>query len=367
MKIIISGGGTGGHIFPAIAIANALKRKLNDCEILFVGANGRMEMMLVPKAGYAIEGLTVAGFQRKISLKNIFRNLIFPFKLLISLAKAKRIIRKFKPDIAIGVGGYASGPIMRIATRKNIPTLIQEQNSYPGITNKILSHQVDKICVAYENMDKFFPSEKVVLTGNPIRQDIQHLEGKRDEAAKYFALDGNKKTVLVIGGSLGARAINEAMRTNLEKLQNEGWQILWQTGKNFDTTKINTSIENKLSTKILPFIDKMDLAYSIADVIVSRAGAISISELSVVGKPCILVPSPNVAEDHQTKNAMALVSKKAAAMLTDNEIQDNLYPALMGINNNKDIQNELSNNLKQLVISDADDRIADVAIGLAVK
>lgn len=367
MKIIISGGGTGGHIFPAIAIANALKRKLDGCEIRFVGAKGRMEMKLVPNAGYTIEGLTVAGFQRKISLKNIFRNLIFPFKFLISLAKAKRIIRKFKPDIAIGVGGYASAPVMRIATRKNIPTLIQEQNSYPGVTNKILSHQVDKICVAYENMDKFFPLEKIVFTGNPIRQDIQNLEGKRDEAAKYFGLDGNKKTLLVIGGSLGARAINEAMLANLEKLQNEGLQILWQTGKNFDETNICTDVARNVSVKIFNFIDKMDLAYSIADVIVSRAGAISISELCVVGKPCILVPSPNVAEDHQTKNAMALVNKNAAVMLTDYETKDNLYSALMGIITNEDIQNELSNNLKQLAISDADNRIADVAIGLAVK
>jgi UDP-N-acetylglucosamine--N-acetylmuramyl-(pentapeptide) pyrophosphoryl-undecaprenol N-acetylglucosamine transferase len=281
----------------------------------------------------------------------------------MSLAKAKSIIRKFKPDIAIGVGGYASGPVMKIATRRNIPTLIQEQNSYPGVTNKILSHKVDKICVAYRDMDKFFPSEKIVLTGNPIRQDIQNLEGKHDEAAKYFGLDSTKKTLLVIGGSLGAKAINGAMLANVEKLQNEELQIIWQTGKNFDT-----SVFKPISTtKVMTFIDKMDLAYSIADVIVSRAGAISISELCVVGKPCILVPSPNVAEDHQTKNAMALVSKNAAVMLTDNEIKNKLYSVLMDMIGNEEVQNELSSNLKQLAISDADSRIADTAISLVVK
>ena len=371
MKIIISGGGTGGHIFPAIAIANAIKAKHPEAEILFVGANGRMEMEKVPAAGYRIEGLNIAGFQRRLTWKN----LTFPFKLWKSLQRAKKIIKEFKPDVVIGVGGYASGPTLQMATKLGIPCLVQEQNSYPGITNKILSKKVQKICVAYDGMEKFFPSEKIVFTGNPIRQDISDLANKRDEATKYFGIDPTKKTLLVIGGSLGARTINESLSAMLSG-QHRGkaldLQVIWQTGKNFVEFRdfveaLDGGRRSQRFTKhhITQFITRMDLAYSLADFIVSRAGALSISELCVVGKPAILIPSPNVSEDHQTKNAMALVNKNAALLIRDNETVEKLLPYTIELINNEDKIKELQKNILEFAKPDADVVIAGQVLGLA--
>ncbi|MBC7864832.1 MAG: undecaprenyldiphospho-muramoylpentapeptide beta-N-acetylglucosaminyltransferase [Bacteroidia bacterium] len=304
LKVIISGGGTGGHIFPAVAIANQVKKIVPNAEILFVGALGRMEMEKVPAAGYKIIGLNIAGLQRKLTLSNFS----FPFKLISSMIKAKKIIKEFAPDIAVGTGGYASGPTLKAACNKGIPALIQEQNSYPGITNKILSKKVNKICVAYEGMEKFFPKEKIILTGNPVRMDIENTRTKKEEGLKFFGLQPGKKTLLIIGGSLGARTINQSIGAGINKFAEAGIQVLWQTGKNyFETAKQQTSHLKEKGIFAFDFITKMDFAYAVADCVVSRAGASSVSELCIVKMPCILVPSPNVAEDHQTKNAMALV------------------------------------------------------------
>ena len=391
MRVIISGGGTGGHIFPAIAIANALKSKVPDMDILFIGAKGRMEMEKVPAAGYRIEGLTVSGFQRRLTLKN----LSFPFKLLASLLKARAIISKFKPDLVIGVGGYASGPTLRMATSKKIPSLIQEQNSFPGITNRLLGSRVQKICVAYEGMDAYFPKEKIVMTGNPIRRDVIDLAGKEDEAMAYFGLVPGKKTLLVIGGSLGAGTINQAIlkfvQTLQAKLNTPDIQILWQTGKYyFDTIATHfpeqafrkpgsaspgqvhsSTISNLQSGKpnvvILPFIDRMDLAYAAADIIVSRAGAIAISELCVVGKPVILVPSPNVAEDHQTKNARALVNHNSAVMVPDKMAMESLGKTIVDLFDNQALRFKLGANIATLGVSNAADTIAEVALSMIGK
>lgn len=362
IKVIISGGGSGGHMFPAIAIANALKKKAKDIDILFVGAKGRIEMEKVPAAGYKIEGLWISGFQRRLTIKNI----LFPVKLFCSMIRAQDIINKFKPDIVIGVGGYASGPMLKAATKKGIPTLIQEQNSYPGITNRLLAKKVDKICVAYDNLGKFFPKEKICITGNPIRQDITNLLDKREEGLKHFGLSGDRKIILVIGGSLGARTINESIHKFLTMLYENGLQLLWQTGKHYYITAkefVNQlGIRNeKLGIKVFEFINKMDYAYSVADMIVSRAGAIAISELCVVGKPVILIPSPNVAEDHQTKNAMALVDKKAALMIKDAEAGEVLGRKILELIKNKMMMDELSANISKLAIKDAADHIADEA------
>jgi UDP-N-acetylglucosamine--N-acetylmuramyl-(pentapeptide) pyrophosphoryl-undecaprenol N-acetylglucosamine transferase len=383
MKIIISGGGTGGHIFPAIAIANAVKARHPEADILFVGANGRMEMEKVPAAGYRIEGLTIAGFQRRLTWKN----LTFPFKLLKSLQRAKKIIQDFKPDVVVGVGGYASGPTLRVASKLGIPCLIQEQNSYPGMTNKLLSKNVQKICVAYDGMEKFFPSEKIVFTGNPIRQDISDLANKRDEAEQYFNFShkaddsviaradarsnpdcfaslamtetqATKKTLLVIGGSLGARTINESLFAMLPELAKTDLQVIWQTGKSFDTTTVDT--KQFPNVHITQFISRMDLAYSLADFIVSRAGALSVSELCVVGKPAILIPSPNVSEDHQTKNAMALVSQNAALLVTDKEAKTSLFSVISDLLSNTELQTTLSQNILKLAKTDAANHIADI-------
>ncbi|MCL2682277.1 MAG: undecaprenyldiphospho-muramoylpentapeptide beta-N-acetylglucosaminyltransferase [Bacteroidales bacterium] len=361
MKVIISGGGTGGHIFPAIAIANAIKAKHSEAEILFVGANGRMEMEKVPAAGYRIEGLNIAGFQRRLTWKN----LTFPFKLWKSLQRAKKIIREFNPDVAIGVGGYASGPTLQMATKLRIPCLIQEQNSYPGITNKILSKNVQKICVAYEGMDKFFASEKIVFTGNPIRQDISDLSNKYDEAQQYFNFSNRRgevhprpKTLLVIGGSLGARTINESLSAMLPELAKTDLQVIWQTGKNFDISSVDTKQFPNIHT--MQFITRMDLAYSIADFIVSRAGALSISELCVVGKPAILIPSPNVSEDHQTKNAMALVNQNAALFVADKDAKTLLFSTITKLVNDLELQQNLSQNILKLAKTDAAKQIADI-------
>ncbi|MCX6252240.1 MAG: undecaprenyldiphospho-muramoylpentapeptide beta-N-acetylglucosaminyltransferase [Bacteroidetes bacterium] len=362
VKVIISGGGTGGHIFPAIAIANAIKAKVSDAEILFVGAQGRMEMEKVPAAGYPIKGLWISGLQRRLTWKNM----TFPFKVIASLIKASNIISSFKPDIVIGVGGYASGPILRIAVRNKIPTLIQEQNSYPGITNKMLGMRVNRICVAYEGMDKFFPAKKILLTGNPVRRDILSSADKKEESIAHFGLKPDKKTILVIGGSLGAGKVNESILKCIhENLTGEGVQVIWQTGKfYFDRITEDTTITNNPDVHVLPFIESMALAFAAADIVISRAGAIAISELCIVGKPVILIPSPNVAEDHQTKNAQALERKKAAIMLKDKDAVNQLFPTLSRLIKDESLQVSMHQNIIKLAIPDAADKIADEVIKL---
>jgi len=364
-KILISGGGTGGHIFPAIAIANALKRKLQNPDILFVGAKGRMEMDKVPAAGYPIKGLWISGLQRKLSLKN----LAFPFKLISSLIKAGTIIRKFKPDVVIGVGGYASGPTLRVAAMKKIPCLIQEQNSFPGITNRLLALKVNTICTAYDLMDRFFPSSKIVKTGNPIRQDVIKTDGKREEAAKFFGLTAEKTTIFIVGGSQGARAINHAIEKILPEFVKRDIQLLWQTGTSYLHTA-NESI-NKLKhdnlIKAVDFINKMDLAYAMADIVISRAGAIAISELCAVRKAVIFIPLPSAAENHQLKNAEALVEKKAALLIPENEISLRLLSTLFNLINNKEQQKLLSENIAKMATLDADEKIAGEIIKLISK
>lgn len=315
-RILISGGGTGGHIYPAIAIANAWKEKYPDSEILFVGALGKMEMQKVPEAGYQIQGLPVAGLQRSLTLDN----LSFPIKLLKSIRQASKIVKEFNPHAVVGVGGYASGPVLFAAQRKNIPTLVQEQNSYAGLTNKILAKKANKICVAYPAMDKFFPADRIAYTGNPVRKDILNLDGKKEIALSHFGLESGKKTLLVLGGSLGARTLNQAVLKDMKALNEEGYQVLWQSGKFYFKEMLEKTENSGLKhIHLREFIREMDLAYAAADVIVSRAGALSVSELSLVGKPVIFIPSPNVAEDHQTKNAMAFVSHNAAWILKDGE------------------------------------------------
>jgi UDP-N-acetylglucosamine--N-acetylmuramyl-(pentapeptide) pyrophosphoryl-undecaprenol N-acetylglucosamine transferase len=360
-RIIISGGGTGGHIFPAIAIADALKANEPGMEILFIGAKGRMEMEKVPDAGYQIKGLWISGLQRRITLKN----LAFPFKVIFSLVMADRIIARFKPDVVIGVGGYASGPTLRTAIIRKIPTLIQEQNSFPGITNKMLSKKVDKICVAYDGMEKFFPSGKIILTGNPVRKDILS-QGNRTEALEHFNLDKKKKTVLIIGGSLGAGTINNSVLQYLDQQTGEEpIQLLWQTGKHyFDHIKSNPKTLSREDVFIYSFIDRMDMAYAAADIIISRAGAIAISELCVVGKPVILIPSPNVAEDHQTKNAETLVRKSAALMLKDKDSVDNLFTLVKKLAADGGLQNELSRNIRAMALPGAASVIAEETLKL---
>jgi UDP-N-acetylglucosamine--N-acetylmuramyl-(pentapeptide) pyrophosphoryl-undecaprenol N-acetylglucosamine transferase len=318
---LISGGGTGGHIYPAIAIANTWKEKYPSSEILFVGALGKMEMQKVPEAGYNIKGLPVAGLQRSLSLQN----LSFPFKLLKSLRMASKIVSEFNPHVVIGVGGYASGPVLFAAQRKNIPTLLQEQNSYAGLTNKILARKASKICVAYPEMEKFFPASKIKYTGNPVRKDILQLAGKKEKALAHFGLDTSRKTLLILGGSLGARTLNQAMLKDMEAFDRDGYQVLWQSGKYyFQEMLTKTNEAGLMHIHLKEFIREMDLAYAAADIIVSRAGALSVSELSLVGKPVIFIPSPNVAEDHQTKNAQAFVNQKAAWLLKDSEAVGNL-------------------------------------------
>ncbi|NVN96183.1 MAG: undecaprenyldiphospho-muramoylpentapeptide beta-N-acetylglucosaminyltransferase [Bacteroidetes bacterium] len=364
MKIIISGGGTGGHIYPAIAIANALKQKIEDVDILFIGAKDRMEMEKVPIAGYKIKGLWISGLQRRIT----FKNLLFPIKVISSLFQARKIIDNFKPDVVVGVGGYASGPTLRAATYKGIPTLIQEQNSFPGITNKMLAAKVTKICVAYDGMEKFFPKDKIILTGNPVRQNIIDITITREQAADFFGNDAAKKTVLVIGGSLGARTINETIEKMVQKFVDTDVQLIWQTGKYyFSKAQLTTSRFKKEGIKSYDFINQMDYAYAAADVIISRAGAIAISELCIVGKPVILIPSPNVAEDHQTKNAMALVNRNAAILVRDIDAEANLSENLFNLLSNNDLQKNLSTNIKEMAYLDATQKIADVVIEIANK
>lgn len=355
-RVMISGGGTGGHIFPAIAIANVIRAKNPEVEILFVGAEGKMEMEKVPKAGYEIVGLPIRGIQRKLSLKN----LAVPFKLISSLIKAKKLVKKMKPQIAIGVGGYASAATLRMASGQKVPTLIQEQNSYPGMTNKWLAKRANSICVAYDHLEEFFPKEKIVKTGNPVRNEMVEIEGKREAAAEFFGLDPLKKTVLIIGGSLGARTLNDSLKKDVSKLLDAGYQVVWQCGKfYFETLKEALPNETLNSNQLYlsDFIFKMDFAYALADVIISRAGAISVSEVCLVGKPVILVPSPNVAEDHQTKNAMALVSENAAILVKDTDAREKLIPRVIALLSNEEQRNQLAENISKLGIPDAADRI----------
>jgi UDP-N-acetylglucosamine--N-acetylmuramyl-(pentapeptide) pyrophosphoryl-undecaprenol N-acetylglucosamine transferase len=354
-RVIISGGGTGGHVFPAIAIADAIKQLRPDAEMLFVGAEGRLEMERVPAAGYQIRGLWISGFQRRLTLKN----LMFPFKVVSSMMRSYSIVREFKPQVAIGVGGYASGPLLRAASSRKIPTLIQEQNSFPGITNRILSQKVDTICVAYEGMEKWFPKDKIVLTGNPVRKNVTEFAGKRSEAAAYFGLDAGKRTLLVIGGSLGAFTINESIQIGLSKLAESGYQLIWQTGKSF-AERATESVNglNNPGLKTYPFIDRMDFAYAMADCVVSRAGAISVSELCLAAKPTIFVPSPNVAEDHQTKNARALSDKQAAILVSDADARLKLTNEVARLMGDEALQQKLSLNISALAHSNAAEHIA---------
>jgi UDP-N-acetylglucosamine--N-acetylmuramyl-(pentapeptide) pyrophosphoryl-undecaprenol N-acetylglucosamine transferase len=366
-KIIISGGGTGGHIFPAVAIADALKQRLEDPDILFIGAKGRMEMVKVPKAGYKIEGLWISGIQRKLTLKN----LSFPFKLISSILKAKKIMRRFKPDVAIGTGGYASGPMLRVASKKGIPSLIQEQNSFPGITNRILSKTVNKICVAFEGMEKYFPPANMIITGNPVRQDIIDLEGKREKGISFFELQKGLKTILIVGGSQGARSINQGIGKILDKLLELDIQFVWQCGKAFYPTamelKASLKSEKAEKLKVFEFIYDMDLAYAACDIVISRAGAIAISELCIAGKPLILVPLPSAAEDHQTKNALALVEKNAAIIVRDYDIDNQLYSSLTSLITNQEMQNNMSENIKGFARPEATEKIVDEIINLLDK
>ncbi|WP_462266255.1 undecaprenyldiphospho-muramoylpentapeptide beta-N-acetylglucosaminyltransferase [Mucilaginibacter sp.] len=363
-RIIISGGGTGGHIFPAVAIANALKKADPATEILFVGANGRMEMEKVPAAGYKIIGLDIQGIQRK----SIWKNIMFPVKLLRSINKARGIIKDFKPDAAVGVGGYASGPLLYAAYLKGIPTLIQEQNSYAGITNKWLGGKAQKVCVAFDGMDKFFPAGKIMKTGNPIRKASVAIADKRQEAMAAFGLSPLKKTILVTGGSLGARTLNQSIQDGLQQLIAADVQLIWQTGKSYYksvTEQLGAGLHPNI--KVLEFLNRMDLAYAAADVIISRAGAGTIAELCVVKKPVILVPSPNVAEDHQTKNALALVQENAALFVADRDAEAKLVKMALELLNDKHKQDTLSNNIGKLALPDADEVIAKEVLQLAAK
>ncbi|MFV5698560.1 undecaprenyldiphospho-muramoylpentapeptide beta-N-acetylglucosaminyltransferase [Flavobacterium sp. ZT3R17] len=356
-KFILSGGGTGGHIYPAIAIANELKSRFPDAEILFVGANNKMEMQKVPQAGYKIKGLWIAGLQRRLT----FDNALFPIKLLSSLLKSRTIIKEFKPDVVIGTGGFASGPLLQVAGIAGIPTVIQEQNSYPGITNKLLSKKASKICVAYENLERFFPKGKMILTGNPVRQDLIDIDSKRAEAIQYFNLDSKKKTLLILGGSLGARRVNQLIEKELENILSQNVQVIWQCGKLYleDYKKYN-----KENVQVAAFIERMDLVYAAADVIISRAGASSVSELCIVGKPVIFIPSPNVAEDHQTKNAQAIVDKKGALMLKESELDSQFGLVFEALLKDQGKQNQLSENIKQLAMPEATKQIVDEIVKL---
>ena len=355
-KVIISGGGTGGHIFPALSIANALKRLNKDIEILFVGAEGKMEMEKVPEAGYKIVGLPVRGLQRKLTLNN----LKVLWNLWRSLKKAKRVVREFKPDVVVGVGGYASGPIGKVATNAGIPLVLQEQNSYAGVTNKLLAKKAAKICVAYEGMERFFPQEKIIFTGNPVRKDLLNAVSERAEGIAFYGLNANKKTVLVTGGSLGAGSINKAMVRWLEKIA--GWkdvQVIWQCGS-YSHKDREEQLKGRMpeNAKFMPFLKRMDLAYACADLVVARAGAGTISELCLLGKAVVLVPSPNVAEDHQTKNAMALVNKQAAVMVKDAEVVERLGEVMERLLQDDGERKSLSEHILTLAMKDSDEMIA---------
>lgn len=362
LRIIISGGGTGGHIFPAVSIANAIKEQHPDAEILFVGAEGRMEMQRVPAAGYNIKGLPVSGFDRK----NLLRNFTVLYKLAKSQLKAYSIIKQFKPHAAVGVGGYASGPTLKMAGLMGVPTLIQEQNSYAGVTNKLLAKKAKKICVAYDGMERFFEKDKIILTGNPVRQGLVNNQITREEGINFFHLDPAKKTILVIGGSLGARTINQCIMANLEKIKESGVQFIWQTGKiYYEQALQEVKKAGDLPLFVTDFISSMEHAYAAADLVISRAGAGSISEFCLLGKPVILVPSPNVAEDHQTKNALALVNKSAALYIKDSEAGDQLMDAAMDAISQDQLLKDLSENIKKLAFPNSASIIAEEVYKLA--
>ena len=352
-KIILSGGGTGGHIYPAIAIAEELQSRFPDAEFLFVGAKDRMEMEKVPQAGFEIKGLWISGIQRKLTLKN----LAFPFKLISSMLESRRIVNTFKPDIAIGTGGFASGPLLKTAASKGVPTLIQEQNSYPGITNKILSKTANTICVAYEGIERFFPASKIVLTGNPIRKDLLNASNKHIEAKDTFRLIHSKHTLLVLGGSLGARRINELIENELDFLESLNVQVIWQCGKlYYQQYKHYNELDN---VQVHAFLNNMDMAYAAADVIISRAGASSVSELCVVGKPVIFIPSPNVAEDHQTKNAEAIANKDAAILIKENRLDDEFEEKFETLISDTELRMKLSDSIRTLALVNATQDIAN--------
>lgn len=353
LKIILSGGGTGGHIYPAIAIANEICKRHPEASVLFVGAKDRMEMQKVPEAGYEIVGLWISGIQRKLTLSN----LMFPLKLLSSLWKSRKIIKKFNPDIVIGTGGFASGPLLKVANVKNIPAVLQEQNSFPGITNKWLSKGVNKICVAYDGMEQFFPKDKIIKTGNPVRQDLLKTKDKRDQAILKYNLNPKKKTILVIGGSLGARRINQLIEKELDFFNKKDVQLIWQCGKLYYSEY--KKYTNQKNVQVLQFIDTMDLAYAAADVIISRAGASSVSELCIVAKPTLFIPSPNVAEDHQTKNAKAVVDKDGALMLKESELEDKFQYTILEMLESKELQDKLSKAIKELALPNATIDIVD--------
>ena len=365
LRIIISGGGTGGHIFPAVSIANAIKELRPDTEILFVGAEGRMEMHRVPAAGYPIKGLPVAGFDRK----NLFKNIPVLIKLFKSQRLARKIVKDFQPHAAVGVGGYASGPTLKVAGSMGIPTLLQEQNSYAGVTNKLLAKKACKICVAYEGMERFFDKEKIILTGNPVRQNLLNQQMSREDAIRSFNLDPTKKTVLIVGGSLGARTINNCVLNGLDQIRQSGVQFIWQTGKfyiNEAKEKVGQA-ENYPMLHTTDFITDMAAAYSAADLVISRAGAGSISEFCLLGKPVILVPSPNVAEDHQTKNALALVAKDAALYIKDAEASEKLLKTAIETVQQPETLKKLSTNIAKLAFKDSANTIAEEVWKLALK
>jgi UDP-N-acetylglucosamine--N-acetylmuramyl-(pentapeptide) pyrophosphoryl-undecaprenol N-acetylglucosamine transferase len=356
-KIIISGGGTGGHIFPAIAIADCLKKRFPQADILFIGAKNRMEMDRVPKAGYPIEGLWISGFKRELSLDN----LSFPFKLISSMINARKILKRFKPDVVVGVGGFASGPTMKTAASMGIPIVIQEQNSYPGITNKIVAKKASKICVAYDNMEKWFPKDKIVLTGNPLRNNIVPMNDRRDEGVAFFGLNPEKKTILLVGGSQGALGINKGISAQLASFKKNDYQLIWQTGTHYFDKASKEVQENGLQDRIkcTVFIDRMDLAYAAADVVISRAGAMSISELSLLNKAVVFVPLPTAAEDHQTKNAMSLVNANAAIIVKNSETEKELLPVVFDLLKNVDKQDEMKDNIAKFARPNAAEDIVD--------
>ena len=356
-KFILSGGGTGGHIYPAIAIANELKSRFPDAKFLFVGAQDKMEMQKVPQAGYPIKGLWIAGLQRRLT----FDNALFPIKLLSSLLKSRQIIKQFQPDVVIGTGGFASGPLLQMANSAGIPTVIQEQNSFPGITNKLLSRKANAICVAYENLERFFPKDKMVLTGNPVRQDLMTIEGKRAEGVAHFNLDPNKKTILVLGGSLGARRVNQLIEKELEFFEKQNVQLLWQCGKLYFEEYQKCQSKD---VQVMAFIERMDLVYAAADIVISRAGASSVSELCIVGKPVVFIPSPNVAEDHQTKNAKSIADKNGAILIRESELDATFESTFSDLIGNENKQHELSQNIKSLALPNATKAIVEEIIKL---
>ncbi len=362
LKVIIAGGGTGGHVFPAIAIATALKKKVIDARILFVGAKGRMEMQKVPEAGFHIIGLDIAGLQRRLTWKNF----LLPWKVLKSIRGAKKIVRRFRPDVVIGVGGYASGPLLWAAKREQIPMLIQEQNSFPGLTNRLLGKKADKICVAYENMEKYFPKQKLYITGNPIREEVVSIEGKREEALDYFGLSGDGPVLLVTGGSLGARTLNESMAIHLDGFLEQGIRVIWQTGRLYfsEAQSIQQQLKHRQNVAVKQFINRMDYAYAAADLVVSRAGAIAVSELCVIRKPAILIPSPHVAEDHQTKNAMALVNHHAAVMIRDTDARSMLGEEVRALIFDQNKMHRLKERMAALSYRNAAGVIAGVVLSI---